>query len=578
MKFFNKMFLSIFTVCIMAFTFAGCSLVELNTEKYYQEKVALYDNKISVDTRELLNGYYNFGNANYDGSGDPTVAGLESTIDQLLNRKILIDALKTGNKDAGVPKVVLTTAQINTAWDSVYEYINGQISDIETALREEAEDPFVTGEDETETKETYENEYTAYQPTYEIQNGDLVKIDQTTYIYDAAKNTITKQEKAEEVANYSTDIYGISETELNEKTYRQKAELAYNNFRAEYWEHTDSIEVGASTAKTSYSDKAFSKFIENLKATEKGMNKSTIKEEIFYREVERLFEIYYDNQFLSAYQEYYSANDVITADMVTSKYTKLAQAQQETYTANETVFTGVMQGGATGLYYENGSSDWFKVSHVLIKFDDKQSAQLTNLKTQLDNGKISKENYLAQVETIKLKTIATDRATGKTYSVDQVLQNLQDELYGKDEYTKMAIFKDYIYRFNMDDGVNNAETCYYIPTDSANDQMVKEFANASREARKGSVGTISGLVESTYGYHIIMYLGERTSLPEDGTVSVVELSNFYLNPLNNKTMLDKVIEQIAISNYASHEKSLLAQIKSGKETVYYKGAYEKLLG
>ena len=562
----------------MAFTFAGCSLVELNTEKYYQEKVALYDNKISVDTRELLNGYYNFGNANYDGSGDPTVAGLESTIDQLLNRKILIDALKTGNKDAGVPKVVLTTAQINTAWDSVYEYINGQISDIETALREEAEDPFVTGEDETETKETYENEYTAYQPTYEIQNGDLVKIDQTTYIYDAAKNTITKQEKAEEVANYYTDIYGISETELNEKTYRQKAELAYNNFRAEYWEHTDSIEVGASTAKTSYSDKAFSKFIENLKATEKGMNKSTIKEEIFYREVERLFEIYYDNQFLSAYQEYYSANDVITADMVTSKYTKLAQAQQETYTANETVFTGVMQGGATGLYYENGSSDWFKVSHVLIKFDDKQSAQLTNLKTQLDNGKISKENYLAQVETIKLKTIATDRATGKTYSVDQVLQNLQDELYGKDEYTKMAIFKDYIYRFNMDDGVNNAETCYYIPTDSANDQMVKEFANASREARKGSVGTISGLVESTYGYHIIMYLGERTSLPEDGTVSVVELSNFYLNPLNNKTMLDKVIEQIAISNYASHEKSLLAQIKSGKETVYYKGAYEKLLG
>ena len=578
MKFFNKMFLSIFTVCIMAFTFAGCSLVELNTEKYYEEKVALYDNKISVNTRELLNGYYNFGNANYDGSGDPTIAGLESTIDQLLNRKILIDALKTGNKDAGVPKVVLTTAQINTAWNSVYEYINGQISDIENTLRDEAEDPFVTGEDETETKEKYENEYTAYQPTYEIQNGDLVKIDQTTYIYDVAKNTITKQEKAEDVANYSTDIYGILETELNEKTYRQKAELAYNNFRDEYWEHTDSIEVGTSTAKTSYSDKAFSKFIENLKATEKGMNKSTIKEEIFYREVERLFEIYYDNQFLSAYQEYYSANDVITADMVTSKYTKLAQAQQETYAANEIVFTGIMQGGASGLYYENGSSDWFKVSHVLIKFDDKQSAQLTNLKTQLDNGKISKENYLAQVETIKLKTVAIDRATGKTYSVDQVLQNLQDELYGKDEYTKMAIFKDYIYRFNMDDGVNNAETCYYIPSDSANDQMVKEFANASREARKGSVGTISGLVESTYGYHIIMYLGERTALPEDGTVSVVELSNFYLNPLNNKTMLDKVIEQIAVSNYASHEKYLLAQIKSGKETVYYKGAYEKLLG
>ena len=584
MKFFSKTIMSVFAVCIMAFSFAGCSLIELNTAKFYDQKVALYNNEISVNTRELINGYYNFGNANFDNSSTPTLQGVESTIEQLLNRKILVEALEKGDKENGVPQVKLTTAQFNAAWQSVYDYINEEVTTLENELRDDENDPFVDGsegEEDTTTEESeedaYKAEYTPYEPTYKYENGELVKVNETSYAYNETENTITKQEKPGEVENVSIDVYGISSDELKDKTFAQKAKLAYENFVKNYWEATDSERDVNSSSNTSYSDRALSKYIDNLKQAENGLNKSTVKEEIFLREVERLYEVYYENQLLTAYQEYYTMNDTITKEMVLSRYTSLAKAQQELYSANTTAYVSAMQNNAASMYYQSGSSDWFKVSHILISYSDTQSSMLDNLETQLSAGKISLERYNAEVQKIKDNVVATDRETGDTYSVSQLLEKLQGELYGKDSYTKLAIFKDYIYRFNMDGGVTNAEACYYIPTDSANDQMVEEFADASREIRKsGQVGTISGIVESEHGFHIIIYLGERTPLPVDGTISLLDLDNFLLNPLNNKTMLDKVIEQISISNYSAHESSLLSQIKSGKEIVYYRSVYENL--
>ena len=197
MKFFSKTIMSVFAVCIMAFSFAGCSLIELNTAKFYDQKVALYNNEISV-------------------TSTPTLQGIESTIEQLLNRKILVEALEKGDKENGVPQVKLTTAQFNAAWQSVYDYVNEEITALETELRDEANDPFVDGsegEEDTTTEESeedaYKAEYTPYKPTYKYENGELVKVNETSYIYDKTENTITKQEKPGEVENVSIDIYGI---------------------------------------------------------------------------------------------------------------------------------------------------------------------------------------------------------------------------------------------------------------------------------------------------------------------------------------------------------------------------------
>ena len=216
----------------------------------------------------------------------------------------------------------------------------------------------------------------------------MVKVNETSYIYDKTENTITKQEKPGEVENVSIDVYGISSDELKDKTFAQKAKLAYENFVKNYWEATDSERDVNSSSNTSYSDRALSKYIDNLKQAENGLNKSTVKEEIFLREVERLYEVYYENQLLTAYQEYYTVNDSITKEMVLSRYTSLAKAQQELYSANNSAYVSAMQSNAASMYHQSGSSDWFKVSHILISYSDTQSSMLDNLETQLSAGKI----------------------------------------------------------------------------------------------------------------------------------------------------------------------------------------------
>ncbi len=580
MKTFKKFTICLMTVCLAFLSFTGCSLFELDTNKYYNQIVASYNNgKITVTMKELINGYYNFGNQDYDNSGDATIEGLESTIKTLLNRKIFIEALKEGNASVNLDKITLTQKQINDAWQSVYDYINEEITSEETTLRkaDDAEIP-ESEESSTDSHETYENRYSPYTKTYTYINGVLQKV-------------VTN----EEVVNHSIDVFQISESELAQKTESEKAKLALENFRKLYWNQTDSILYGSNTNTKSYSDEAFDNYIENLKnnETDKSLSKNTA--DVFYRELDRLFEVYIENAYLTAYQEQYSkACETITENEILETYKKMIETQIETYTTSSSAYTTAMTKEAASVYYHPNTSDWFKVSHILIKFSDEQTKQIETLKNQLNNNDISKENYNKQVEQIKNQTTVTERyyengvlKYGNTYTAKQVLNMLTKAMEGKSYAEKMKIFNDYIYRFNMDDGVNNADTCYYIPTNPENDQMVESFANESRSLRQQGAGSISSsLVESTYGYHIVMYIGEITQLDyQSATLS--SLNNIFINPFdeyasngvtNGKTMLDVVIEQITKSNYANHEQALIEQIIGDRTITYYSNVYKSLLG
>ena len=142
----------------------------------------------------------------------------------------------------------------------------------------------------------------------------------------------------------------------------------------------------------------------------------------------------------------------------------------------------------------------------------------------------------------------------------------------------------------MDDGANNADYAYYIPTDADSDSMVTPFANESRSLRGQGVGSISGLVEidettgyednsgktqtpKYSGYHIIIYLGEIAPTPDAANVTLQQLNDYILNPLNNnetnsKSLLDYVIEQISYSNYSAYESSVLQSLKTETPNYY----------
>lgn len=587
----KKLAVSFMTVCLAFISFAGCSLIELDTNRYYEQTAASFNNsEVNVSLKELINGYYNFGNANYDNSGSATIDGLEKTLETLINRKIMVNTVKAGNAELGIPKIELTLTQKNEVWKSTYKYLNEQITKIEDELRKadgneiKSDDEDSSDDSSSASKQDYEVEYAPYTKTYALEYDETL-----------GKNVLVKINAPEEVAQKSYDVFGIPEEELNNLTEEQKAALAFENFQKNYWAQTDSIKYGINTGTKSYSDDAIAKYTSNLKKNETNKQLSDVPAEIFYREMDRLFQIYLDNEYLTVYQNFYAlTSDAITEEMVLETYKELVRQQKETYSIYPNKYIEDIKNNADTVVYNPNTTDWFKVTHILIKYSDDQSTKLTALKTKLKNGDITLGTYNEKVAEIKSQTKVTERnfingelVYGNTYTAEQVLEMLNRDLNGKSYGQRLKIFNDYIYRFNMDTGVMNAKSCYYIPADSANDQMVKSFANESRDLRtKGAGAVSSSLVESTYGYHIVMYIGEITQ-PDSQAATLETLNGIYINPLdqfasngvtNGKTLLDAIIEKINVSNYSNHETQVVNQIKAGKKTVYYRSVYQDLAG
>ena len=165
---------------------------------------------------------------------------------------------------------------------------------------------------------------------------------------------------------------------------------------------------------------------------------------------------------------------------------------------------------------------------------------------------------------------------------------------GKSDEAKTQIFKDYIYTYNEDTGNMNADYCYVIGKDSS--RMVDTFTETSRELwdnGNGEYGSIDYCV-SEYGVHIIFYAGPVTNaftisdpdnfnLNTDNIGELTEivntLKNTYLNAFNNKTLFDKVYEELATDSYTIFETMNLDVLKKEiKNLTIHISNYQDLLG
>lgn len=596
MKFFNRIMTFVLCLCCFSICFSGCSLWTLDTNKYLNQVVASYG-EVTVTLEETYNAYYSYGNYYYDNQQKVTYEGIKKTAQQLLNKKLFVDELKDKDSDH---YVVLNQNELNDVWESVYSAINSNITSIEKKLLS-ADDLSLldTSEEEEEKLTGYEKPYTAYNKTYEYKNGELSKIAKVP----------------EETENYSEDIFQFTEEEmqgfenleakLESLDKKTQATRAFENFKSTRWDGANHQQTNKDGVK--YSTKALNKYISNLRSSEQGKNLSTASDEVFYREVERLFKSYHENKLLSVFQEDFNANDVMSEELILDTFNNLAKDQKDTYikvidkdgNVAYPAYTTAMKDRKNPIMYTIQGEDWFQVSHILLKFSDDDVKDLKELKAKLEKDAILEEDYITQVNEIKKNVKVTDRETGKQVKATEVLAKLQEELQGLGSESRIQKFNEFIYRYNMDDGVNNADFAYYIPVNEKNDSMVTPFANESRRLRSLGVGSISGLIEVNEvdgytdnndekqtpgysGYHIIMYLGEIPTLPSNGSVTIQQLNDHILNPLNNnetnsKTMLDYTIEQIEYSNYSSYESTILAGLRDEKDINFYSGVINQLV-
>ena len=557
--------------------FAACELVTVNYNKQLAEVVASFDNgSVELSREELIILYNSVGRSRYDNSSTSTKKGIESTIELGLDRAILVDLLTNENKaderkKLGVDAVVLTANEQHDIWWGIYDYINSTVLELENGFRRE--DKLETWPTEESSEDEDKTSYKPYEKTYEVQKSD-------------ASYSLVKIQKEDEVAKSIDALFDVNDKSMSTN---EKAILAYKNFRTKYWTQHDSMELVGKVdkTKTSYSDKAWNKYIQNLKVNESKRNLSTVVEEVFLRDVERVYKIYYQNAVLTNFQNKYTDSLTVIKSDVVNKFLELYNAQVEQFTLNPDAFDKLIPTQAEQVFYM-ANDNYFKVNHILVKFNDAQTKAMEEAKTQLENGVITVAEYNAKVSQIKGDTKAYNRDTEEYVPYTDVLAELNSRMSNvSNPQEKLVIFREFMHRYSEDDATLNADSCYYIPKQKTDvngknlDTMQEAFADTSRELYNngaGKVGDYSNYSETSYGYHIIMYTGESQAVSSVGSEDEIltALDAYKLNPLYNKTMLDTIIEKVTLSSYSSYEKTLLSRVKADKTIVYYNKAYSDL--
>ena len=576
-------FLKFFALALGLFTapvLAACDLVTINYDKQLNQVVSSFDNgRVELTREQLIIMYNSTGRSRFDSSGTATKEGIESTIELALDRLILVDMLTSDDQadlrdSLGVKKVVLNNTEIHDIWWGVYDYLNSSILEYENQLRKE--DGLESWSEESEEEETDSTIYTPYEKTYEVQS--VVRDGKIEY-------RLVKLPEKVDAEKQPDALFDVNDKDLS---FSDKAKQAYTNFRQKYWNQHDSMDLydTVDKTKTSYSDKAWNKFIQNLLVNESKRNLSKNVEEVFLREVQRVYDIYYQNAVLSQFQNNYTQSLAVTADDVVNKFLELYNAQKEQFTVNPAAFDSMIPTKAEGVYYV-ANPNYFKVNHILVKFSDEQTKAMEALKTDLENGKITVTEYNQGVANIKSQTKAYNRDTQEYEPYTQVLQTLNEAMKSATTLQdKFVIFREFMHRYSEDTATLNADACYYIPTvktdpvtGKSNDTMEENFADTSRELyESGEVGKYSDFAETSYGYHIILYSGDIESIAVDESVTniLLALDGYKLNPLYNKTMLDVVIGKVVLTSFSKYEDNILDRIKADKDIINYPKAYDDL--
>ena len=232
-----------------------------------------------------------------------------------------------------------------------------------------------------------------------------------------------------------------------------------------------------------------------------------------------------------AVYEYVTKDVAVTDEDVQAEYETLIAENQESYT-NDRTYNSDRNAGATIAWNPEG---YRAVKHVLIKFDDEQSALYSDLQSQLDSLNAEKDAIVeAQSATEAPEETAEPAeadATAEAEATEEPLRTLEEvnadiaacatevealyaQLMPEAEEVVAAFnagtsFEELIEKYNDDPGMTSepiASTGYAVAAGSTTwDPAFTEGAMSIAE-----VGQISEPVRGSYGIHIIYYMSDVT--------------------------------------------------------------------
>lgn len=555
----KKKFTGILLCLLMTFAFvlSGCDLFPRNMSAYLNKSVCTitYENGETEDitTREYINAFNSYGYTLVQ-NGTSYEDAANQTIDVLVNRYVLLHHATSNNL------VTIDDSAEKEILDDVYTSLE---SNLDTYIDEVRDDWDITAPTSPE-----ENEDAVVYTPY-VQQAEVV-FDGENY-----KIRLLDTEDDPQTTNFQNIDAVITE---------------FNNYALED-DGTDSARIRK---------EAYRRFISALKSNEEGLNLSTDNASVLKRYVEDVYDTTKENYIITQLEEYYQTSEgysTISVRQVLDKYKSLMLQSKFSYEANSENYDTAMLENFEDVYYVV-DDNYFFVSNLLVMFDDEtvgsdgltQKGRYDNLETEYNNGYITYGEYQRRAKELAYQVVATKRDSegnlieGSEIGVETLLTNLQNALnLESTNEAKAKVFNDYLYAYGEDTGVVNAEYPYVIGTETS--QMVESFTDAARKLNEDGVfGALSGIVPSEYGAHIIIYLGKVENLftiSDVSTFNLIEsdiekLTETKLSPLNNKTLFDKIFEQLSEDNYSIFENMNLNVLKNKCKIVRHESVYMNL--
>ena len=584
----------------------GCSLITTNWDKYYNAVVSTIvdkdNNQINITKRDLITAYASYGYYYEQYYGYSKQAAIEQTLTQLESRKLMISAAEKKFSVQNANGEVLTDKEKTYLWQQT-----------NTALQ----DNFMS----------YVDQVSGSSSSSSDESDGLTRF--TPYKHNGVLAPDYKVEKTKAASELLAD-FEYNDTHKKDATQQEYKMLIYNNL----------VAMVDSVSGSLYS-KAFTEYRKALQKSEEGLTfKQNRIVDLFLREIDRLYNINYENYLIEKYTEQYrdksTDSDVTVNAMLELYINKVLNSYNQYVVENDSNYESDVLSNLSSInYFKNGQYDtkFYTVSHILFKFSDAQSAKYNQAKSDLNNGKITQEEYdtiiseLAVTPIVRNATRADENGVVYEEVADKDKQVYERDMYDLYDQIKVTIngisdpiakaekFNEYIYMYNEDPGIMNAQYNYVMgvnkyQVESASDsekieladgrkyksysQMVPEFTLAGAELYndgKGEIGDLSGLVMTEHGFHILMYTGECKNyfdsiveqfvrgeevLLGEGAIDELNSDNARLNVCVDKKIFDVLYDELAKDNFSTFQSEVALMLREDCKFKHFENEYKDL--
>ncbi len=564
-------------LCMLMFCmsiFAGCSLVTKDMAKYLattvveiklKEPQGNANDTIKIEKRDLISAYNTYGYY-YQQYGYSQEEALNMTVDLLISRRITI-----AKAEEFYPE--LSVKEKTYLWSETYDALN-------------------------ENFNSYLDKVLGITDSGSSNDEDEVKFD--GYEKNALLKEVEGKLVIDKTKSASKKIDEFSYTIARDFDNETDRELIYSSF----------VKFVSEQRDKNYTE-AFNDYFKALLKNEEGQKLSEDKISVFAREIKRLYKVVYENYMIEKYQEYYTTDEsnesYISAKQIVDLYSSKVRASYTKYEIEgaETYDTDMTKGANSIYYYKDEGTKFFKVAHILFKFNDEQNARYKQIESEYKSGKYTKEVRDAELDKLyaSIVPIAREKNADGIYeekenkaSYEKSTKELRDYIANEvakeqGKFNKADRFNELIYQYNEDPGMMNPSDIYTIGVDSegnAVSSFVPEFNEAGIELYNkgnGQVGDISGLVRTENGLHVLFYAGEIENLYDGinekfslSDEAVVKLYNERPNILLNKTYFDSLYDELVTDNYAIFENLQMNEIKKAYTITVYPDSYKDLKG